>query len=366
MATGMKTAAKKPQAEQPAQEAGAAHSAEGQNAAAQGRNAEPPKPETPDQKPKDDISSTVGGPLSAWYEYIKLNAAHCYVGLLRIAIASWLATVVFCIVTVAAMAALLAAAIGGGALALLASGQLGTLLAALTAPVLALLIIIPIVLMILLSWVQTVIGLTRLTFAEAELTGKQFSIRQSAWELKRVALRFLLLDSAMRLVLSLPAIALISLAVACIFVAGPLVGWIAVLLATLLAGAYCFAAFAVYGFVTQFWAYGFVLGGMGVRESLAKGLSLVRNRLIEAFAMGLVLWVGAMVLALPLAVFGIASGLVELVLRLAAGIPGVGTAILGIYIIYRIIDVLVSMALGVIPMVLGVPAHYLFWKRVSR
>jgi len=308
------------------------------------------------QQPKTySLSDLITQPINQWVEYIKQNAVKYYVGLLKIEL---LGIAVFSLIVLAfgLVSAGLFILLGGfgNLLALVASG------------------IIFFIGLILASWSYSSIQMTELIYTDCEFGNREFTIIKSAKEISGKVLRFIVIDTLIITALMIPAIIM-----AIVFISGgigpsalktsstsnPLIGILGLLAAYFMIIVYFVIVMSIYGFLSQFWRYGFVLENLGIVESLKKSISMAKRKLVEVLVVGIVLGlIAGSIFSIPSMIYYFFWQIESNVLAMTLSLGPIGIVI---FVIGIIMHILISTALGVIPKVFSVPTHYLFWKMIK-
>lgn len=312
---------------------------------------------------KESFGDYIVQPLKAWMDYARGNFKRYYLGLLKIALADFAVGIVLLL-----LFGLLALGIS------IAVGGIGVLVAGVSAGWIGLVaaVIIGLGVLMFIGWVQQTIRLTAIAFTDAEFNGKPFGILETFGQTVWKVLRYLLVNLGVGLVLAIPVIILVgvyflgagavgggSMGAGLGFAMGflPLVIVIMVL-------AYAFVAGIIYCFLTQFWAYGFLLEGFGVVEALKKSVAIVKKRPLETFAFDLVLVIGSALFATPLAIYIFFYEIVGTIIRFLASLLGNLLATIAVYILLALVNGLITVVLSCIIQLFSTPNQYLFWKKV--
>lgn len=322
---------------------------------------------------KEGLLDFVIEPFSKWFDFIKKNWKGYYWGLFRITLVQVVATIGL-LALFAIIACVLAIALYG--INAVTSGAVFQNIAA-NAIMLAIACIGAIIAFVFMVWVSACIGLTRCIFTDAAANGRAFSLREAAWRIKWPALRYLIVNFAVSLALIVPVLVLFVLYIAGTGAAGATLNGgsataLAVgvgLLVAFIAIVYMVLAFLAYHILLQFWQYGFLLDNLGVVEALRRSVSIVKGRLAQVLAfdiiwavaiiaIGIVLWIVEVVIAIPVS---IATAIVEAMITLF----GLALVSMLISAAVQIFMGLVRLAIGTLAEMFSVPTHYLFWKKVK-
>jgi hypothetical protein len=195
-------------------------------------------------------------------------------------------------------------------------------------------------------------------------------MRQSFSQIKGKVFRYVLLDILIRILISLPALAIIaipvlsSISLAKASPASFLVMFYGLMFAYMLAFFYVMAALLLYSFFTQFWVYGFLLDGLGVMDSLKQSFRMVRARPLDILISDLVMMVLSWIASVPMMAFYMMAYVALIFLEvLFILMPLAG---LGLLLIGGLACVLASIFFTVLVEMLQVPMLYLLWKEFKR
>ncbi|MDD5172048.1 MAG: hypothetical protein PHF60_03355 [Candidatus ainarchaeum sp.] len=293
------------------------------------------------------------GPMDAfnsWLAYIKRNAVRYYTGLLKIGLATLLASWILLIVMLLIGFALLfsvGAALGVGGMLENASTNVTAL---------AMIIIGGLIGFVILKWVERTIQMTALIYTDAEFSGRKFDLIKSALRIYWPVFRLTLADMGLFILFLVPAVLLAAFGMAN---ASDVSGGIAILLIFL----YVIVMAIAYTFLTQFWSYGVVLEGRGVRDSLKQSLRIVKRSIMDVLVFDAIWVVGILVFAIPVIIYSFISGLVDGMLQVM--MENGDLAIIGVYLLFAIVNAIISVVLTTIMEAFATPTHYLFWKSVK-
>ncbi|MDO8553657.1 MAG: hypothetical protein Q7S22_02525 [Candidatus Micrarchaeota archaeon] len=313
--------------------------------------------ETPVQEQPKILSlgDFITQPINQWIDYIRQNAVKYYVGLLKIEL---LAIAIFSLII------LVFGLISFGALALLGGFQSS----------LALVVsgIIFLIGLILASWSYSSIQMTELIYTDCEFNNKEFAIIKSAKEISGKVLRFIVVDTLIITALMIPGAIIVI-----VFIAGgaglsalktssgsnPLIGIMGLLAAYFILIIYFILVMFIYGILTQFWRYGFIIENLGIRESLKKSISIVKRKPSEVLIVIIVLGlITGSVFSIPSMIYYFFAQIGMNILSLTLSFGPIGIII---FVIGIVVHILISTVLGVIPKTFSVPTRYLFWKMIK-
>ena len=306
-------------------------------------------------------------PFSKWLDFIKKNWKGYYLGLVKIAFFDLAVSAAFLMIMGLVLAAI--AIVGFGLNALMNGAAMAAISA--NAVLLVAAVVIAAVIVLVLGWITTTIRLSTIVFTDASLNGKKFSLRETCWAIKGKVLRYLVLSMAIGLVVAIPV-----LVVGGIYIMGAGAAGLAGGGAAGLAAAGGFLVFAIvsiyivvaailYAFLTQFWQYGFLVGGLGVRDSLKKAVGIVRMRLAEVLVFDVIWLIGGVVFAIPLIAFRLVEQIIGMVVNVVVGLIGNDILILATALIIMVISTIFQTLLGTVVEAFSLPTQYLFWKKVK-
>jgi len=322
--------------------------------------------EAPKAPQKQGLLDFVIEPFSKWFDFIKKNWKQYYLGLLKITFFNLATTLAVLIILGLVLGAMAVVGFGANALtngaAAAAIGANVVLLVAATAIIIAI--------ALLLMWVNTTISLSALVFTDASFNGKKFGLRATCWAIKWKVLRYLVLSVAIGLVLAIPLIVvggiyIMGAGAAGLSGAGAGLAAVGGALVFAIAMVYIIVAAILYGFLTQFWRFGFLVEGLGIRVALKKTVSIVRMRLAEVLVFDILWVIGIVIFSIPLFVYGMVESIIEMVVRVVVGLIGNDILILATVIIIMIINTIFQSLLGAVLEAFSLPTLYLFWKKVK-
>lgn len=334
----------------------------GKKSAAKSRAAAPAKEakvEKPKEKKGDEFIDRIISPLGQWWGYIKSNIVRCYVALLSIGLFEVAAVVGLFILAIVAV------------LVFVFVSQFVVLPDMDPAALMGIITIVSIILYIAFwlfyLWLRETIQCTATVFIDSQFSGKPFGIIAAIGAIKGKVFRFLITDILLKVALVLPVIAVIVLLVTLVipggdFPSAPPATKIIVLVVFALAIVYLVLAFILYLFFLQFWRYGFLVGGMGVIDSLKQSISLVKRRPLETFMFDIIVILATSLLRIPLVFvyFGAYFGLFFVIIfMMISPLLGFAVELLGILLIGIVALLITSLA-----QCFWLPTHYLFWKRI--
>jgi hypothetical protein len=315
----------------------------------------------PAQKNNPELGELVISPFKAWLDYISGNYVRYYTGLLKINIVALLVDWGLVLLLGLAIAGLLFAMLGAPTFAgILASPAIG-IKAALSAlagniAMLAALAAVIIIGIFAITWLVDTVSFTSVVFTDTEFCGKGFSIGETFGGMKWTVLRYVIVNAAIWLVIALPAIALLIMIVSAM--AGAASGVLALLLL-----AYILLAMLVFGFLTQFWRFGFLLEGKGVIESLKASVAIARKQPLGVFLFDVFWVVGMFVCMIPMLCYSFVAGIpLSMMEKLALGSSSL--TMWGMYILASAVNASLAMFLATLYQIFSLPTSYLFWKRI--
>ncbi|MDD5172034.1 MAG: hypothetical protein PHF60_03280 [Candidatus ainarchaeum sp.] len=319
--------------------------------AAKSRAAAPAKPNEP--KNEDEFGDAITSPFGQWWGYIKANFAKFYLKMLAI-------NLIDLVVKILIMVLLLAVVMGGG----IAIGSASSELASAGLTGMAIIAVVYLIYLLISNWLHYAIKFLAILFADSEFSKKPFSMWGSFTAIAGRAFRFTIVDGLIRIALLLPVILVAVLVF--LNISWPPQGASAILLmaAYFVAILYIFVVFSMYTIVVQFWSYGFLIEGLGVVDSLKKGVSILRKKILETLIFdiaGAMLYLMAMI---PLVVvyFVLYFVMMLAMISAAALMPGMGIVMVILWVLVLGIAVVIFTSLAECA---WVPTHYLFWKKIS-
>ena len=294
----------------------------------------------------------VAEPFKEWSGYVGKNHIGYYLGLLKILIVAAVAG--FIIFTVFAVISGILASTEPGAgilvgIVLMAVGLLAG------------------------EWIQRALKLTAIIYTDAEFSKKRFAMLDAFSKIKWPVLRYLLLEIIILLILSIPAIILFGMATMNFIEAmgstlvtdgqiplEDLTSTLASVMPLYFAGlAYEIAIIIGFAFLAQFWAYGFLIQGKGVVDSLKDGIGIVKNNAALVVVFDMVWIIGILVFAIPLIAYNIFFNQIAYGILLLAGLGGGGIVAIGVLVF----NFLITVALSTLVTWFALPTQYLFWKK---
>jgi hypothetical protein len=305
-------------------------------------------PERGKPQKADEFADTVTAPFSQWWDYIKPNFKRCYLQLLKINIVDILLVIALLVIGLVV--------VYGAEFSATALTQNG-----------AAFVVVAIVAYLLFYaiyfWLRETVKSTQIVFMHSESSKQPFGIwsalKSVAWKMAR----YFIINILLMALIALPAVVLFCLPAAISLYAGleKNLSILAAVLFWIIAGAYVLLAYPLYIFLTQFWKYGFLAQGLGVRDALKESVRLVRKKPLEIAIVDL----GGLALSAPVLAPMLVSYLVVYVLSLLGAIAGsmlspiLGMAILliGFLAIYLFV-----VAFWTLAECAWLPVHYSLWK----
>ncbi|MEM5814739.1 MAG: hypothetical protein QXD77_02890 [Candidatus Aenigmatarchaeota archaeon] len=340
----------------------------GKNAAA--------KPLQTQKEEKQGLSDFVLEPFRGWYEYIKLNAREYYVGLLKINLSVFAVALLAYAVLFAVAVGLLAVMVGMNVIADPA-GAVVKLLGNLA--LLAVAVVACIIMVTIAEWLCKSVSLTAVLYTDSQFEKKPFGIVEAFHKIKWPVLRFVILDWAISALIFAPAFAILAVvyggAIAGIIAAAAgggagaaSLGIFALLFAMMLGFAlvmgYILIVSFIYGFLVQFWTYGFLLAGLGVIDALKRSVGIIRKDFWRIAAFYIFLSIAVLVASIPLTIYGFFADIVIRIITIIAGADS-GLVFWAAYLIALLINVMITMVISTAVQAFRLPVHYLFWKKVK-
>lgn len=302
------------------------------------------------RKEGSGITGPMMGALNGWFGYIRRKAVHYYVGLLKIGLAALFASwIVLVAILLVGFALLFGAGVALGIAGMTDDTTVN--MAATTITIIGCLIGF-----VILTWVERTIQMTALIFTEAEFNGRRFSLIESVLRIYWPVFRLTLADIGLSILFMVPAALIVVFAMANTLTAAGSIGLILVVL-------YVAFFIIVYAYLAQFWSYGVVLERRGVWDSLKQSVHIATRNIVEVLLFDIVWVLGILAFAIPLIIYSFISGVASSVLQ--AMIENGGLAMLGAYLLFVIVNAIISTVLATILEAFGTPTHYLFWKNVK-
>jgi len=294
-------------------------------------------------------------PFTGCLDFLGKRIAPYYTTLVKIAFVQGLA--VFAIGAVFAVIAILLLGILGGFSLLGISQGLGIAMASL--PLLVAGCVLLLILVVLISWIETTIEMTAINYTAMELEGKAgFGIIETAKRIMGRTFRYVLVNLGIVLVAMLPAALIVG---AMIALGNPIAGFVGVFLII----GYMVVVFVAFAFFAQFWRYGFLIDDLPVVEALKRSFKIAKARPLEVVLFDL-LFIGiGIIVMIPLfiasMVVGFGLGLVQMIFSLLS----IGILTIVMAVIITIVRMVANLLIFTLAQVYYTPTHYLFWKRIK-
>ena len=313
-----------------------------------------------------DKVDMIMGPFKEWLKYIETNHTRYFLGLFKIKIVTGIIGLAILVLFL-----LLAAAIVYvGGIQLL--------------PVIAALIVF-ILGIVLLSWIQSAFSLTAVVYTDAEFNKKKFGIFDSFGKIKWPVLRYMLVSWIIAFIINLPLIIVLVAMVGGIMA---LMGGFTALMAAdkmpaasfsaimatimglflfaLLAMIYGFIVSTIYGFLVQFWTYGFLVRKQGVIDGLKSSVDIIKKNILVVFGFDLAWLIVGLMFAAPLIIYRFFS---EFIMRLIIniGLMDFTDSITWVVIaVILLIHVVATLLLTTLIEFFMLPTQYLMWKKLAK
>jgi|GEM_PF-4515216 len=308
-------------------------------------------------------------PFKEWYGYIKDNAVRYYVQLLKIYLLRgfvWLGIMLF----FGLVAIGILAAVGGMGI----FSDTGLVVKTLTMlPVIISLGLLFIIALIVAGWASTSVSLTAVIYTDSEFKKEKFSIMEAFNRIKGKVFRYLVAYFVIWCAIMLPVIIIILIAIggfAALLSQGSETGvailgmLIAMPLAMILMTGYVVIAQLLLGLFAQFWTYGFLLAGMGVRDALGRSVDMVLKKPGRVIVFGIMVYIGSMAFGAPLMIYNMFFQVIVRVLPYMA--LEYSPWMLWLVIVAVPVHILIVIVLSAIVQCFSLPSHYLFWKKVRK
>ena len=312
-------------------------------------------------------------PFRKWVDYIRPNLVRYYAGLLKINIVSllvgWAFVLLFAMIAIAAVFLI----VGSSGISM--SGLM-KIIGNMTAIIVIL--IAGVLIFAAMSWAKTSIDLSAVLYTDSEFNGKSFDIIGSAWSIKWKALLFIITDIAIWFVIMLPIIAAVLVLIATGALAGaglsgPSSGsgafigvmgmFLGIFLLEIAAFAYIIFMLLAFGFLAQFWRFGFLLGGMGIVESLKASVSIIKRNPLEVLVFDILWVVGFIIFSIPLFTYAMFSNFLLDIARLITETSG-KLELWAIYLLLVAVSAVITAFLSTLVQIFILPTPYLLWKRM--
>lgn len=119
----------------------------------------------------------------------------------------------------------------------------------------------------------------------------------------------------------------------------------------------------IYAFFLQFWSYGFLIQGLGVRQSLINSYKLVRSRPLDVLIFDFVFMVLIWVVSVPMSIFFVIAYVLLIFLSIMTLlVPFIGIVISLLVLLLFAMIFIIFMTLA---QMVSLPVMYLFWKRIK-
>lgn len=315
-----------------------------------------PKPESqsaPAASKKEDIFDIIKSVFTAWWVFIKKDYRAYFLELLKIHLVQIIVglgiVILFCL-------------IGFGAY----MGVMALNLAQFWIPLAILALIFIILAYIFSSTVLQSIALSAIPMTEARLGGGSLSLGKSFMQIKGKVLNYVLLNTGIGLVVCIPAIIIMCLPfLSYLFMPAKEAAIVSIMgffVSYLVMWAYLMVVLLLYSFFLQFWQLGFLLQGLGVKESLISSYKLVRSRLLDILIFDIVFMVLMWLASIPMMVVYMAAyvGLILTQLMVIfAPFIGLVLALAGIVVFILILIIFMTLL-----QMVSLPVVNLFWKKI--
>jgi hypothetical protein len=319
-------------------------------------------------KPEPDFIDLVAQPFGRWFDFIRTEPVRYYLGILRINIlsllAGWALLVLFLLVVTCIAFALFGALLFTSPAGVLQniSGSIGAILA------IAVLFLIGI---LMISWAKTSIELCAYDFTDSQFGKRGFAIKDTLGRIKWPAFRFMLIESAIWVVIMIPLAIIAALLIGALALVGDSLGALGpfvivflAVMAEILAFIYLIFMSIAFGFFSQFWRFGFLIDGRGVMESLRAGVRIIIRRPLEVICFDLGWLLVGLLFSLPLILFSTVGGFFIGLFRSLA-IMSLNPILWAVLLIVLVMEALITALLSSLVQAFSLPTLYLFWKRMK-
>jgi hypothetical protein len=125
--------------------------------------------------------------------------------------------------------------------------------------------------------------------------------------------------------------------------------------------------YAAFAFISQFWAFEYVVAGRGVIDALKQSFNVVKNNALETISFNFLWMIVGGFLSIP--VFGLALLIYVAPYLVPAILFNLGLdaiAILAITFVGFILWLLLMLVFGTIVSTFSLPTHYLYWTKARK
>lgn len=218
--------------------------------------------------------------------------------------------------------------------------------------------------------IQETFGLATMLLTEAKLSGQKFNLKETVFSLYKTAFKFLVVDSVVRLILAIPVILVIGFMIASpMTLAGThdfssIMSFMAVfLVAYIFVFLYLLVVQILYYFFLQFWQYGFLFEKMGIIAAMKRSVALAKSKPFDVLIFDVIFIILSALASLPLMAFVMIVYVCMIFLEvLTIFFPPLGLVVLAVAFIIIIIG---AVLLSTITMMVSLPTHMLFWKKLK-
>ena len=311
-------------------------------------------------------------PFRKWIDFIKIKGVDYFFGLFKIGLTA---------ITAPLLILLAVLLVFGGVGYLIGPDNIINLGPGIIMLSFVVLMIVGTVFFLILYWIMSTLQLTSVPYTDSMFFEKKFSIWETFSRIKYKVLKLFLAMAGIYFLVYLPvlillvfmigvmvvmfALSYISPELSAILVIVGIILYVIIYLFNILYALLMYVFYAVFGFVSQFWALELFVGKRPVLEALKQSFRIVKANLLETFLFNVIWMFVAGILSIPLIVFFIvmyiAPYLAPVLLKgfgLLEAVMISGAALL--------VSIFLMLVFVVLVLVFSLPTQYLFWIKARK